>query len=196
MYHITSVDNTGKVIQKASSQFDSVLIGGKHPAGFSFIESEPPTANSYFDFTIDGWVEIPPQTSKNHVFNWETKQWEDPRTLADHKLAKWEEIKAARYQEEISGLLWEGSTFDSDTLSQQRIAGAVQLAMIAQMASQPYSITWTLSNGSFRTLTAQEMVNVGVALGVHVQTIFNKGQLLQQGIEVATTVSQVEAITW
>ena len=146
-----------------------------------------------------GWVdsggshhELPPQPTLNHTFNWVTKQWEDPRTLADLKAAQWTQIKQARTNAEYAGFTWDGSTFDSDAISQNRITGAVTLAQL----SSTVTIDWTLATNQVRTLNQSEMLQVGAALGVHVQTQFAKGQSLRVQIDAATTQAEVEAVVW
>jgi hypothetical protein len=135
---------------------------------------------------------IPPQPSPHHVFNYTTKQWEDPRTLAALKAAQWTAIKQARSAAEYAGFTWDGSTFDSDAISQNRITGAVALAQM----SSTFSIGWVLADNTVRTLSQSDMLQVGAALGAHVAAIFAKGVLLREAIEAATTVQQIEAVVW
>jgi len=130
--------------------------------------------------------------SPNHIFNYATKQWEDPRTLQDLKAAQWALIKQARTAAEYAGFTWDGSTFDSDAVSQNRITGAVTLAQL----SNTFTIDWTLATNQVRTLNQSEMLQVGAALGVHVQTQFAKGQSLRVQTDAATTQAEVEAIVW
>jgi len=136
--------------------------------------------------------ELPAQPSQHHIFNYTTKQWEDPRTLADFKDAQWAAIKQARSQAEYAGFTWDGSTFDSDALSQNRITGAVTLAQM----SSTFSIGWILKDNTVRILGQSDMLAVGAALGAHVAAIFAKGVLLREQIESATTVQQIEAVVW
>ena len=145
------------------------------------------------DFVADGAVlPLPNKPSPYHVFNYTTKQWEDPRTLQDLKDAQWTLIKQARTQAEYAGFTWDGSTFDSDAISQNRITGAVTLAQL----SPSFTIDWTLADNTVRTLGQMDMFQVGEALGFHVQTQFVRGQSLREQIATATTREAVEAIVW
>jgi len=130
--------------------------------------------------------------SPSHVFNYDTKQWEDPRTLQELKDSQWTLIKRSRSAAEYAGFMWDGSTFDSDAISQNRITGAVTLAQL----SSAFTIDWTLATNQVRTLNQSEMLQVGAALGVHVQTQFAKGQSLRVQIDAATTQAEVEAVVW
>lgn len=107
--------------------------------------------------------------------------WVDPRTLAQHQADKWTAIKAARDAIEFGGFTWDGSTFDSDPQSQSRIQGAAQLATLAMIASQAFSVDWTLATNAVRTLTGADMLAVGQAMGVHIMTTHAPWLLRRRG---------------
>lgn len=137
-------------------------------------------------------VRIYDAPSDSHTFNWQTKQWEDPRTLQDFREAQWATIKQARTNAEYVGFTWDGSTFDSDAISQNRITGAVTLAQM----SPEFTIGWVLADNSVRTLNQMDMLQVGGALGQHVAAIFAKAAGLRAQIEAATTREAVELVVW
>lgn len=144
-------------------------------------------------YVFDGLlVGAGPRPSESHTFNYDTKQWEDLRTLQDLKAAQWEAIKQARSAAEYAGFTWDGSTFDSDATSQNRITGAVTLAQM----SPAFSVDWIPANNTVRTLTQADMLQVGAALGAHVAAQFATGVTRRAQIEAATTKEAVEAITW
>lgn len=116
-----------------------------------------------------------------------------PRGLEELKILKRAEIKAARTSAESAGFTWNNSVFDSDPLSQQRIAGAVQLAIISDNS---FEVTWTLKDSSLRKLSKSDMLSIGLALGGFIQSQFNKGQELQKLIDIATTEAELNKITW
>lgn len=120
----------------------------------------------------------------------------EARTLDEAKQLKWAEIKRGRDAVEYGGFDWDGSHFDSDETSRSRIQGAVQLARIAQSFGQLYSIDWTLSDNSERTLSGDDMVSVGVALGTHVGAAFETARVLRAQIDAATTTEEVDAVAW
>jgi hypothetical protein len=126
------------------------------------------------------------------VWDTATIAWVDPRDLQQIKDAKWAEIKVARTEQEYGGFVWDGSPFDSDALSQQRIIGASQWAGM----NSSFTIDWTLADNTVRILNAQEMMAVGGALGIHVEQAFTKGRDLRTLIDNAQTIAEVEAIHW
>lgn len=119
-------------------------------------------------------------------------QWVDHRNLDALKDAKWEQIKAARAAAEYGGFTWDGSTFDSDLASQQKIMGSAQLASLIT----GYSVDWTLADNTVRHLTASEMTAVGEALGQHVNTQYVHARTLRQQIADAQTSQELDSIAW
>jgi hypothetical protein len=146
----------------------------------------------YVDVPTKQPVFFPVRPTTNALFDFATKQWGDPRTLETVQAAAWGAMKALRSQKEAAGFTWDGSVFDSDQVSQSRIMGAVQLAVM----SPGFEIPWTLQDNTVRTLSASDMMAVGAALGGHVSAIFARAQELRVEIYAATTIAAVEAITW
>lgn len=112
------------------------------------------------------------------------------------KERRWALIKMERSAHEFGGFVWGGSGFDSDAISQQRITGAVVLAMLASAAGQSFSQAWTLADNESRTLTGADMLAVGMALGAHVGGTHAIATELREQINAATTFEEVEAVTW
>jgi len=141
---------------------------------------------------VDGRItdEIAPR--KGLVFHYVTKSWVDPRPLSKLKSDQWEMIKQARNDAEFGGFLWDGSRFDSDSASQQRIQGMVQIANL----DPSMLIDWTLADNSVRTLNAEQGVLLGIALAEHVNGQHVKARTLRIEIESATSAEQVAAVVW
>ena len=135
-------------------------------------------------------VEKGEQPSSGHEFNYQTGQWELNLTLA--KDLKWAEIKSARTSQEFGTFDWGGYTFQCNEVSQRRIQGAVQLAAI----DSTMTLDWTLADNSVQTFTAAEYVQIGQALANHVSQCHERGRILRQQIQSATTEAELEAIVW
>lgn len=123
----------------------------------------------------------------------ETLDWEYRLGLQQQALLALN--KSLRDLDEFSGFFWDGYFFDSDSLSQQRIQGAVQLALLASAAGQPFSITWTLANNASVTLDSSQMIAVGLALGAHIQATHERARLTRQAILAATSKPALDAIS-
>jgi hypothetical protein len=134
--------------------------------------------------------EIAPK--KGLVFNYVTKSWVDPRPLSKLKADQWELIKQARNDAEFGGFLWDGSRFDSDQISQQRIQGMVQIANL----DSSMEMDWTLADNSVRTLNSEQGIALGLALAAHVNEQHAKARILRMAIDSATSAEQVAAVVW
>ena len=130
------------------------------------------------------------------VWSNETMTWSDERTLDEARADQRALVKAAREAAVLRGFTWEGSRFDADELSQQRIGSAVTLAMLAAQLGVPFNRDWTLFDNAIRTLSGSDMIQVGLACGQFVGEAFSTGQALQAQIEAATTVDEVKSIVW
>jgi len=159
------------------------------------LEGPAPDDSSVHEVTAHPVWTPPFAGAELHLQNGELV-WLDTRTLAQAQAQRWDEIKAERSAREFGQFTWDGSTFDADDTSQRRIQGAVQLAVLAQMAGQGFSMDWTLADNSVRALDATDMTAVGVALGEHVAALHETGRLLRQAIDQATTVADVMAVVW
>ena len=119
-------------------------------------------------------------------------------TIKDRAYAEkaWARIKSARAAAESAGFLCGGVRYDSDPASQQRISSAVTLAMVAEAAGQPFTITWTAADNNVISLDAAGMIAVGQACGQYIADIFARARTLREQIEAATTADQLDAIVW
>jgi len=117
-------------------------------------------------------------------------------TLDGAKVRKWAAIKTKREEVEFGGFVMGASTFDSDTVSQGRITGAVVLAMLATQAGMPFSQDWTLADNTSIPLDAPGMMAVGAALGQHVGGTHAVARTLRAAIEAATTLEELEEVQW
>lgn len=115
------------------------------------------------------------------------------QTLDAAKVRAWTRIKVARTRAEFSDFTCAGAIYQAD---KDRITGATQLALLAQVAARPFSIDWTLSDNTSLTLDAAGMIAVGAALGAHVTGAFVIGRALREQIASASTIEQVDAIQW
>lgn len=188
--------STGEVVRYGSSNvpLSTVVVA----SGEGIVEGEFPCDTYYISDGVQ--VKYTPEqaTAKAQITGflsqWSntTMQWIDTRTLQAIKTSQWETIKQARSAAEYAGFAWDGSTFDSDATSQNRITGAVTLAQM----SAAFSVDWILADNTVRTLNQSDMLQVGAALGAHVAAQFSTGVARRAQIDAATTKEAVEAITW
>lgn len=181
--------NTGEILSKGYSQLSvlnlrpDVIILGSETVDIRGFRVEN-----------GALVTLPPRPSQHHVFNYATKQWEDPRTLADHKAVKNDAINEGRSRANQTSFTYEGKQIAVDQLSRGDIDGAHGDWLIGNVPADwpggwktmdntyvaiPDQATWFLF---YKAMTAQ-----GTANFVHAQTL--KAQLA-----AATTPEEVEAV--
>lgn len=143
----------------------------------------------------DGQAKIRP-VSPGVDFSWnaQSEAWEFDLVRA--RQDKWSQIKSARDEAEYGGFEWQGHVFDSDPLSQNKIQGAGQLALLAASSGQPYSVEWTLKDNSALLLTGESVIAVGIQMGQHIAACHAKARTLRQAIERATSKEEIAAIVW
>lgn len=137
------------------------------------------------------FVPFPQKPTKYSKFNYVSKQWEPDLDKA--KEHKWQELKTTRDQKEYGGFTWNNYVFDSDPIAQNRIQGAVQLAVLDP---QTFNIDWTLANNTVIPVTGSEMLEVGKALASHVSSQHVIARNLRNLLNMASTESEVSAINW
>lgn len=198
----TIIDQTGEIRCELSgaapwTDYDGTkhypaIIMANVPDGGQLLEGAPPFLGWY-----DGtWHQRPDQPQPFMVWDVESKAWVDTRAVDAARADQWSLIQTARDAVIFGTFMWDGSTFQSDATSQQRIQGAVIMAQLAKIADQSYSVDWTLDDNTVRTLSADDVIGVGLALGSMVQTTFAKAQQLRTQLDAATTLEQVAAIVW
>lgn len=192
--------STGEILRSVSC--DSSQLDGQVLAGEVLDLSDDAEASSHY-FAGGALVAYTPEQAAakarrpaDCVWSNATMAWKDQRSLDQARMDRWQVIKAQRTAREFGGFTWDGSTFDSDTESQSRIQGAAQLATLAKLAGQPFEVDWTLADNSVRTLSGDDMLAVGQAMGRHVMAVHGAGRALRARIESAETLEEVEAATW
>lgn len=151
--------------------------------------------------SLPGYVEgttyyqLPPQPSRVHVFNYTTKQWEDPRTLDDFKLEKQIQLKKQRDVVEFSPFTYNGMTFDGDLDAQRRLSVLVSAAKSAIAAGYSFTKDFTLADNTVVQLTAEDLIGIEMAKLWQVDVAFQEYRLKKAAIEAAATLEELEAIT-
>lgn len=115
-------------------------------------------------------------------------------TLDQAKVLARQAVLAARDRAEFGGCETAFGRVDTKAESQRKAGGAVQMAMIAQAASAPFTIGWTMADNTTIALDADGMIDVGLAIGQHVNACHGHGLGLKDLIDAAETVEDIAAI--
>lgn len=165
---------------------DSAAVQLNTASNARFVDDvEVEVGSCYWDFDTFQFVPLGDAPSQAHIFNYETKEWYDPRTLDELKVIKWQEIKSLRDAYEFGCFEFDGNIYDSDQVSQGRIMGA---------ASAGVDQKWTLTDNTTVELSASQLQQLYAALQARIASVHERGRIARQLIFDAETREQVEAI--
>lgn len=119
--------------------------------------------------------------------------WQDPRTLEQARADRVAAMRAARDAAIEGGFTWNALPFDSDATAQLRLVGLAVAAMADPlMEDKP----WRLADNTWTTVNSSQALQVYTALGGHIEAMFAQFAAREAAINAATTIEEVEAITW
>ena len=142
----------------------------------------------------DGWKLRPPRPAQYSV--WAEGVWIDPRPLSDLQAAKWAQIKRDRDEAEFAPFTYNAMEFDGDLNAQRRLGSYISVSKSALAAGDPFSAEFILADNTVVTLSAQDFVGIELAKVQAVAAAFAHATALRLQIEAATTVAEVDAVTW
>lgn len=93
---------------------------------------------------------------------------------------------------------WNNDIWDADEGTSTRIANVLTMIQQASMAGipTPPSIAWRTFDNQDRQLTVAEMVQLGAAIFLAQQAVWTKQATLKNQITNATTIDEVNGISW
>lgn len=112
--------------------------------------------------------------------------------IADAKQMQWNTIRMHRDQAEFSNMTFQDNIYQTDTVSQARINGAVT----ASLMDANITMQWTLLDNSTVTLNATNIQALGANLVSHVDQLHTYARTLRAAIDAANTVAEVQAVIW
>jgi predicted mannosyl-3-phosphoglycerate phosphatase (HAD superfamily) len=151
---------------------------------------------SYLAPDDGGAAEISPGVYRIDFADGKSRIATDVEVMDARKAEKWTGIKSERAARLFDVFDWDGSTFDADAESRSLIQGAVQMALLAKSAGQPFAVEWTLADNTVRVLSADDMIAVGLALGARVNDAHIKARALRTAIADAKSHEEVQAVKW
>ncbi len=117
-------------------------------------------------------------------------------TIEELKTRKWNSVRIERDRLEQAGVPYLGKILDSDTVSVQRIAIAVQAAQAAIAANVPFTLAWTMQDNTAVEMDAAQVVGMSVALAQYSDGLHQTARALREQIEAAETVEELANIKW
>ena len=108
----------------------------------------------------------------------------------------WDQVKARRDALIDAGAPTTFGTMDADLVSRVNISGAATAALAATVLSQPFSVDWTTTANTAVTLTAAQMIQMGMEVMAYVSGCHDRARTLRLGIEAATDAATLLTIDY
>lgn len=183
---------TGRIIKCVSCQAADVAL--QYNANtHDFIEGE--YADNQYYVSNGLALQMPTSPGEYFVFDYTTKQWIDPRTLADLKAAKNDAINRARAAANTSFFMFQGKQILVDPLSRSDIDAAHGAILMLQALPPGWPGAWKAADNTYVLIpdvaTWAQFYGTMVATGT---ANFNHSQVLKTQLAAATTFAEVDAV--
>ncbi|WP_213956351.1 DUF4376 domain-containing protein [Variovorax sp. dw_954] len=171
-----------------------VLHGGtadQLPNVAGVIPHAQPSTPSWWDG--ERFVAIAPQPTPFHVYDWPSHEWRMGGSVELHREAKWLEIKRAREDFILAGVLTPFGRFDADDAAVLKVTG-----VYAALNDLPagWTIDWTLFDNTAVRLDKEQFRQVAMAVLTHATTAHGIARDIRDRIEGATDIQQILGQRW
>ena len=152
------------------------------PEGFMWTEVPTPAQQYTVALDLSGNVEVLPFEHESGI------------ALELAKAAKIAAINARQKVAEAGGCNTANGRIQTDAESQRKVSGAALMGLLAQVNAQPFSVAWTMEDNTTVTHTGPQIMQAGVAVGLHIDACHTNARTMKNQVLGATTLAQVEAI--
>lgn len=193
-FHVVSEITASHPFDAIMARVNSYASQAAYSAGAGVLWTQPVKMPvDIIGGTLPDYVENWLVTSPDSPFSGGQIVADQSATLGAAKDRAWVRIKLARAAAEAGNFIYDGGSYQAD---KERINGAVTLAMLAKSQGASFSETWTLTDNSTRTLDADQMIAMGIALGEYISGIYATGRALRAQKDAAATIEEVQAVGW
>lgn len=124
---------------------------------------------------------------------WLSRAMTDDETEA-LRSARIAEVKALRDSRAAAPIATPLGTVDADPASIQKINGAVTMAMLSLQAGEPYSVNWTMTDGTRVAHDAAAIIAMGKAVALFVGACHDAADGLQDALVAAADASSIAGV--
>lgn len=159
--------------------------------GFAKVkEEEAPSFNE----KIEELRQIQTYDEENNLYiiSYEIKE----KTLEELKELKLEELKAIK-EEKLLFMPFKNTAFQIDTEAKINISGKVSEIMLANLNNTPLeNISWIDKDNRIVTFSKDEFLEFGVGVAKYTESIIFKNDELRNRVKNATSLDELNSITW
>ncbi|EAI9048983.1 DUF4376 domain-containing protein [Campylobacter coli] len=132
------------------------------------------------------------EKSNLYIISYEIKE----KTLEELKELKLEELKAIK-EEKLLFMPFKNTTFQIDTEAKINISGKVSEIMLANLNNTPLeNISWIDKDNRIITFSKDEFLEFGVNIAKYTESIIFKNDELRNKVKNATSLEELNLITW
>jgi hypothetical protein len=183
-------DAQGKILRVLTCPEDQLEVNLGTGESATEITTPISDVSHYFDGT--DFVPIPPAAYDYERFDYATKTWIDPRTLADAKAAARQRMAAAWNEARTAGVTIAGKVAPTDADSWTRYLAIKAMAADGGWIDVPIP----LADGTFELLTQAKLATLWSSLKSMERSLLEQLRDRADAIAAATTKEEVDAITW
>lgn len=125
-----------------------------------------------------------------------TLAWIDTRPLSSLKAVKLEELRDAAHANDQADLTVQSTSFKADTATRDELMREAQVALMAQVDGQAYSLDWERANGNDITLTGSQAKALVRAMRNRSVSIRAQLRALRNQVAAAQSKAELDAIVW
>lgn len=185
---------TGEIVRTITCDIESILqqIGPLE----SYVQMEQGDDSTHY--IVSGVPTLLPSRPDDfHVFDWATKQWEDPRTLVDLKLACTRRINTARLLANQSGFIHMGKLIATDPLSRSDIDGINGYVTLYGDLPENWAGAWKAEDNTYLPISNLDEWKAFYASMVAAGNMnFAISEQLKAALALADTPVEIEVIVW
>lgn len=176
-------------------------LAANTPEGFTAIEGDYDYLSKKVNLTtleVEEWVPPAPADTELETWSWDTEilRWVGSPTLQAKKLAKWEQVKAARNLAIDAPKTTSVGTFDAKAEDQNNLSKVINLLKIADSLGLPTTTRFTLSDNTRPEFTLAQLELAALEMGSIVQSMHNAGDTLRSAIAAVTDEEALAGIVW
>ena len=183
-------------------------ITGPRGAIFNIVDEEPTDGQTYSEISDADAATVEASEGRFFIVDGVLLTQEEGiqkmrRSFVDEKIDNSADLDAGkeilrdhfaerRYDFEVGGIDVNGLAVRTDRFTVERIYQARFLAK----EDAAFTTDWKLGNGTFLTIDATAIIGISDAVTAHLKEAFTKEKTANTSIDAATTLAELQAITW
>lgn len=175
----------GQITSIIAADYNNRAINTSDGAWFVDVDASYNPAEYYYSFDLKRFELKPNKPSQHHVFDYEQKQWYDPRSIEQLRDAKWKEIKQQRDLLRYAPIEFEGHFYQADPISASILMGAA-LAKLPRV--------FTTADNQDIALSPEQLMQIYILLQQRLDDVQDLGRAARTAIYAAENIDDLNEV--